>query len=126
MNAVTFAAAVLARLQDQLTVPVIDGEPIATPAGNYCHASFDGGLGSRENLAYTDRRDFQVWIVCVGLDHTGARWVADKVTDALTDHSPDGNHPLVPVVTGPALTDGPAGDRRTSITVAFALPTWRS
>lgn len=128
MNLVDFAAAIHARLQTQLPsgITVVDGEPATTPAGNYCFTNFDGGTGRRGSLARTDHLDHQVWVVCVGLDRLGARFVADKVNDALLDYRPDGNHPIGSAITGPSITDGPAGDRRTSITLAFALPTWRS
>lgn len=109
------------------TVPadMYDGRPQATPAGNYAYLSFDGGFTSRTNIGRTGRLTHTVQIVCVGIDPTGARWVAGTVRMALLDARPDQNHILTELPAGPMLIDGTptAGGERTSITLTYQLIT---
>lgn len=127
MNTITFAGAILDRLAATLppTVQAHDGLP-EVPAGSYCYVTFDGGTGARRDVARTSQTNHLAHIVCVGIDPTGARFVADRVRNALLDHRLDGNHPLREEPAGPPLTDGVEGDRRTSITLTYALPTRRN
>lgn len=126
MNLPDFATAVLDRLTTMPpTVTLVDGFPKTTPAGNYASVQFDGGVGDRTHIARTDREHHTALIICVGLDTVGCRYVTRHVRDALTDWRPDGNHPLVEIMAGPQLSDGPVGDIRESVTLTFQLKSTR-
>ena len=127
MNLAEFAAALHDRLVDQLpaTVTVVDDLPVTTPAGNYCYVTFDSNQSHR-SAACTDRIRHTAYVVCVGFDAAGARFVVDHVRDALLDHRLNGNHQMTEPSVGPQLTDGPEGDRRASITLTYQLITTRS
>lgn len=122
MNAAEFASAVMLRLDSlPASLSAHDGKPTSIPAGNYCYVVFDGGLGRRVNLSFTSRLDHTAYIVCVGFDRNGARFVVDAVRRLLLDHRLDGNHPLTELASGQEITDGPIGDERTSITLTYRL-----
>lgn len=123
MNLNEFAA----WLGSTLTVTNFDGRPDAAD-GNYAYWQIADPLSSRTDLAAARRDLLTAHIVCVGVDPTGSRWIADRVRGVLVGARPDQRHMLVEQPAGPQLTEGTptSGGERYSITLTFQLITRRT
>ena len=122
-DSLTLLDAVVARLETA-GLTVYAGEPPESPGPLYvCVYGTPGRVSAQRYGATSTDLRWTVSLVCVGADLPGALLVADRVRDALLDvHLTVGRatSPLRETVTGPALTDGPEGDRRTSVTLGYA------
>lgn len=109
-------------------LPAFDGPPGTTPNGPYVAVFDDPGNGSRTHYdAATDRIKWTHRVMAVARTRDGLRWAVTQVRDALTDQRPSpGASMLTEQAAGPALTDGPDGDRRHSMTLTYTHTTPRS